>query len=211
MKTIVKTLLLLALGSCAFAQQWELGGIGGVGFLDNVHVSSPAGSATAGFAPGLVAGAFFGQSLNVHWSGELRYEFFDSNLKLSGGGTSASFNGVAHAVHYDLLYHTNRRHSPVQFFVAVGGGMKIFDGTGLQEANQALSQYGYFTQTHQVKPMLDFGAGLTYKFSDKLYFRTEVRDFLSGFPTSVITPPVGVSYGKILNNIVPLAGITYVF
>ena len=52
MKTIGKILLLAALGGCAFAQQWELGGIGGVGFLDTVHVSSPAGGATAGFAPG---------------------------------------------------------------------------------------------------------------------------------------------------------------
>ncbi len=139
MKTIGKIFLLLAFGLCAFAQQWEVGGIGGVGFLDTVHVSAvSAGSATAGFAPGVAAGAFFGQNINAHWSGEIRYEFFDSNLKLSGAGTSASFSGIAHAVHYDLIYHTNRKSSPVQFFVAIGGGMKIFDGTGAQEAYQPL-------------------------------------------------------------------------
>jgi len=61
MKTIGKIFLLLAFGLCAFAQQWELGGIGGVGFLDNVHVSTTsAGSATAGFAPGVAAGTICG-------------------------------------------------------------------------------------------------------------------------------------------------------
>ncbi|MGB7762899.1 MAG: hypothetical protein WBL61_23900 [Bryobacteraceae bacterium] len=217
MKTIGKTFLLLAFGLGAFAQQWEVGGIGGVGFLDTVHVSTTtAGSATAGFATGAVAGAFFGENLNAHWSGELRYEFFDSSLKLSGNGSSASFSGMAHAVHYDLIFHTNRKSSPVQFFLALGGGMKIFDGTGLQEAYQPLSQFGYFTQTHQVKPMLSVGGGISYKLSDRLYLRTEIRDFISGFPKNVITPPEEppgqqVTYGNLLENLVPMVGITYVF
>jgi len=211
MKTIGKTLLLFVFGLCAFAQQWELGGIGGAGFLNSVNVSGAGGSATAGFAPGVVAGAFFGQNLNAHWSGEVRYEFFDSSLKLSGGGSSASFSGIAHAVHYDLIYHTNRKHSPVQFFAAIGGGMKIFDGTGAQEAYQPLMQYGYFTQTHQLKPMISVGGGFTYKMTERLYLRTEIRDFISPFPTSVIAPPPGVTYGSILQNIVPMVGMEYVF
>jgi len=211
MKTIGKTLLLLAFGLCAFAQQWEVGGIGGVGFLNNVNVNGAAGSAKAGFAAGVAAGAFFGQNLNAHWSGEVRYEFFDSSLKLSGGGSSASFSGMAHAIHYDLIYHTNRKHSPVQFFAAVGGGLKIFEGTGSQEAYQPLMQFGYFTQTHQLKPMISVGGGFTYKLSERVYLRTEVRDFISPFPTAVIAPPQGVSYGSILQDIVPMVGVTYVF
>ena len=211
MKTIGKTLLLLASGLCAFAQQWEVGGIGGAGFLNTVNVSGAAGSAKAGFAPGVAAGAFFGQNLNAHWSGEVRYEFFDSSLKLSGGGSSSSFSGIAHAIHYDLIYHTNRKHSPVQFFAAIGGGMKIFEGTGTQQAYQPLMQYGYFTQTHQLKPMISVGGGITYKVSERVYLRTEIRDFISPFPTAVIAPPQGVSYGSILQNIVPMVGISYVF
>jgi len=217
MKTIGKTCLLLAFGCCVFAQQWEVGGIGGVGFLDTVHVSTTtAGSATAGFAPGAVAGAFFGQNLNAHWSGEIRYEFFASSLKLSGDGTSASFSGVDHAIHYDLIYHTNRKSSPVQFFAAVGGGMKVFVGTGAQEAYQPLQQFGYFTQTHQLKPMLSVGGGLIYKLSERLYLRTEIRDFITPFPTNVITPPEEppghqVTYGKVLQNLVPMVDIEYVF
>jgi len=212
MKMIRQTVLLLACGFCAYAQQWEVGGIGGASFLNTVSVSTPtAGSATAGFSPGVVAGAFFGQRLNDHWSGEIRYEFFDTNLKLSGAGTSASFSGLAHALHYDLVYHTGHSNSRAQFFVAAGGGMKVFVGTGLQEAVQPLSQFGYFTQTHQVKPMLSVGGGLNYKLADKLYFRAEIRDFISPFPATVIAAPQGVSYGKVLNDIVPMVGICYLF
>ncbi|MGA2040943.1 MAG: outer membrane beta-barrel protein [Bryobacteraceae bacterium] len=218
MKTIGKTFLLLAFGLCAYAQQWEVGGIGGVGFLDTVHVNTAtAGSGNAGFSTGAVAGAFIGSYLNAHWSGEIRYEFFDSSLKLSGDGSSATFSGVAHAVHYDLIYHFNRKHSPVQFFVALGGGMKIFDGTGAPNAYQPLQQFGYFTQTHQIEPMLSAGGGISYKLGDHLYFRTEIRDFVSPFPKNVIAPAVAqpsgqqASFGKVLQNLVPMVGIEYLF
>jgi len=216
MKTIGKIALLLACGACAFAQQWELGGIGGVGFLNDVNVSTTTtGSAKAGFSTSAVAGAYFGQNMNAHWSGEIRYEFFDSDLKLSSGGSSATFSGVAHALHYDLIYHTDRK-APAQFFVAAGVGMKIFDGTGAQEAYQPLSQFGYFTQTHDVKVMGSVGGGFTYKLSEKVFLRAEIRDFISPFPTKVITPPPTVSgnkvsYGSILQDIVPMVGVSYVF
>jgi hypothetical protein len=212
MKTIGQTILLLTFGLCAFAQQWEVGGIGGASFLNHVSVNNPGvGTATAGFSPGVVAGVFLGQNIGEHWSGEIRYEFFDTNLKLSGAGTSATFSGVAHAVHYDLLYHFTRKNSPLQFFVAAGGGMKVFVGSGLQEAFQPLQQFGYFTQTHQIKPMASVGGGLTYRIGDHLRFRAEIRDFISAFPTNVIAPPPGVTYGKMLNDIVPMAGISYLF
>ena len=212
MRAFGKTALLLAFGVCAFAQQWEVGGIGGGSFLDRISVKTPtAGSATASFAPGPVAGMFFGQRMNAHWSGEIRYEFFDTNLKLSSGGSSTSFNGYAHAVHYDLLYHTGRKHAPVQFFVAGGAGMKIFVGTGMQEAFQPLSQFGYFTQTHQVKAMASVGGGLIFNLGTKVAFRAEVRDFISAFPNNVITPPPSVTYGKLLQDIVPMVAVSYLF
>jgi len=55
------------------------------------------------------------------------------------------------------------------------------------------------------------GGGISYKLSDRLYLRTEVRDFISAFPTDVIAPPPGVTYGKVLQDIVPMVGISYVF
>jgi Outer membrane protein beta-barrel domain len=209
MKAITFAVLLVLAPAAGFAQQWEFGADGGVGLFNHVAVSSPFGSATAGFAPGFTAGAYVGENISSHFSGEIRYEYMQSDLRLSSGGQNADFSGGAHAIHYDMVYRTNRGESPVQFFAAVGGGVKAFVGTGSQEAYQPLSQYGYFTKTNSLKMMVTGAAGLTFKMSPTLSLRMEVRDFSSAFPTAVLTPPQGVKYGSMLNEVVPMVSIVY--
>jgi len=210
MRTIaISTLLLAAAGTGCFAQQWEVGGGAGAGFLPGVPVTSALGSATTGFQSGASFGGYFGQNLYPHISGEIRYEFLQSNLKLQSGGTEATFSGVAHAVHYDVLLHTNRRGSRVQYFVAVGGGLKVFRGTGTEAAYQPLSQFGYFTKTQELKPMADFGAGIKYALSPHLVLRTEFRDFITLFPTNLIAPAPGAKFGSVLHDFVPMVSISY--
>jgi len=212
MRTLGCAMLLLAAAAVAPAQQWEVGGLGGGSFLNTGSVSSPAGGATAGFQTGAVGGAYFGQNLFPHLSGEVRYEFFQSNLQISSGSTSASFSGLAHAIHYDLLFHTTRRHSPVQYFAAIGGGMKIFQGTGAETPYQATEQWGYMTKTQEIKPMASLGGGITYQLSPRVTLRVEFRDFLTPFPNKVIAPPSNsVKYPSLLNDLVPMFGLSYSF
>jgi len=211
MRILGLSILLLTASGAAFAQQWEFGGVGGGGFLSNVAVSSTAGSSTAGFQPGAAFGAFFGQNLYSHLTGEIRYEYMQNNLQLTSGGQTARFSGIAHALHYDLLWHTNKKNSKVQYFAALGGGMKIFQGTGTEAAYQPLSQFGYFTKTRTMKPMVSAGAGMTFALSQRMYLRTEFRDFITMFPKEIITPPSGAKYGSLLHDFVPMVGIDYVF
>jgi hypothetical protein len=203
----------MSVASFGFAQQWEFGGMAGGGFLSNVSASGPAsiGNATAGFAPGAAFGVFLGNTYNNHFSGQIRYEYMQNDLRLSSGGQSAQFTGDAHAIHYDVVYHTNRSESPVQFFAALGGGVKIFRGTGAEEAYQALSQFGYFTKTQSIKPMVSVGGGFTYRLSQHVYLRAELRDFITPFPTQVLTPAPGVKFGSILQDVVPMVGVSYVY
>lgn len=184
---------------------------GGGSFLPTLPVSSAAGSANAGFQPGVSAGAFVGQRYNAHISGEVHYTFLQSNLQLSSGGTTASFAGQAHAVYYDVLLHTRATgESRKQYFVAVGGGMKLFRGTGTEEAYQPLSQFAYLTKTQKVEPMASFGGGVQFGISPHLNLRAEFRDFLTPFPTALITPAPGVKIGNWLHDIVPMVSISYV-
>jgi hypothetical protein len=209
MRTITCAVLtILAATAASGQQQWEFGAVGGGGLINNVAAASPAGSATAGFAPGLATGIFAGQNLYHHISGEIRYEYMQSDLRLAAGGQTAQFNGAAHAIHYDVIFHTNRKESRAQLFGAVGGGVKAFFGTGAEEAFQPLSQFGYFTQT--IKPMISAGAGVMYRLGPNVYLRTEVRDFMTTFPTAVLTPAPGVKYGSLLHEVVPMVGIVYV-
>jgi hypothetical protein len=207
MKSIFATLLFFA--GAAFAQQWEFGGSAGASFLPMVSVNNPAGSAHAGFSPGVAAGVFVGQSLNPRISGEIHYTFLQSNLKLSNGGTDATFSGNSHAIYYDVLIHRRRREGRAQWFAAVGGGMKLYRGTGTEQAFQPLSQFAYFTKTQKAEPMATFGGGVKFRVSPHVTVRAEVRDYLTPFPKELITPAPGSKIGSWLNDIVPMVTIGY--
>jgi hypothetical protein len=199
----------LGLGLSCFAQQWELGGSAGAGFRSGVSVTSPKGNATTGFKPGVAFGVFLSQKLNPRFSGEVRYGFLQNNLRLSSGGDEATFSGLAHVLHYDVLIHSNRAESSMQPFAIVGGGMKVFRGTGKEAAYQPLSQFGYFTKTQEVKPMASVGGGLRFMLSPRVYLRVEVRDFITTFPEEIIAPAPGAKFGSVLHQIVPMVGISY--
>ena len=212
MRTLALSILLLAAAAATGrAQQWEFGGLGGGGFLSNVAVAGPVGSAIAGFETGATFGAFLGHNTYSHIGGELRYAYLQNNLQLSSGGSSVSFSGVAHVVHYDLILRTTRRNSPVQLFAAIGGGMKLFQGTGTEAAYQPLSQFGYFTKTRVLKPMASVGGGGKFYIARKICMRTEFRDYITAFPKELITPAPGAKYGSILHDLVPMAGLSYEF
>ena len=212
MKTLLRTILVLSVAAAAsFAQSWEFGGFGGGSFLNTVSVSSPTGSATAGFKPGAVVGGLVGFNQYKHIGGELRYTFFQSNLSLKAGSAEApSFSGQAHAIEYDVIFKTARNDRKVQFFAAVGGGMKVFRGTGTPSAYiNVASTYGYFTHTQELKAMGSVGGGARFTLSKKFFLRTEIRDCITAFPQKIITPPSGFKYGSVLHDLMPMVTIGF--
>jgi len=116
---------------------------------------------------------------------------------------------MAHVLHYDIVWHTNRKESRSQYFAAVGGGVKIFRGTGTEASYQPLSQFGYFTKTQAIKPMGTVGVGVRYMLSPRVFLRTEVRDYVTLFPKELITPAPGTKYGSLLHDFVPMITISY--
>ena len=210
MKTLLRSILVLTLGAAAsFAQQWEFGGVGGGGFLNSVPVSGGIGSATAGFQTGAALGGYVGVSQNKHIGGELRYAYLQSNLSLKSGGGEATFSGISHVVHYDLIFKTTRNNGKVQLFAAAGGGVKVFRGTGAEAAYQPLSQFGYFTKTQAMKPMASVGGGVKFALTKRVFLRTEFRDYITAFPKEVITPAPGTKYGSLLHDFVPMVGLGF--
>ena len=206
MKTIGLSLLILG---TAFGQQWEVGGSAGATFLPGASITSPFGTATAGIKPGISFSGYIGQNLYRHVAGEVRYGFAQSNLRLQSGGKTASFSGVSHRVHYDVILHTGDKESRTQYFAAVGGGFKVFRGTGTEAAFQELYQFAYFTKTQAIKPMASFGGGIKFQLKPRVFLRTEVRDFVTMFPKELITPAPGAKFGGLLHEFVPMFGISY--
>ena len=202
-------LLFLAIWT-AQAQQREIGILGGGGFSNHAGIQGATG-ASAGFAPGPAVGVLIGQDLYSRWSGEIRYllELRDAHLRSSG--TTAGFSGQAHALHYDLVFHSRPHHYPLRPYVAAGGGVKIYRGTGAETAYRPLMQYGYLTRTHDLKPMLTVGGGVKFRLGERLLGRIDFRDQFTRFPVKVITPAPGMAIQAWLHDLVPTFGLTWMF
>jgi hypothetical protein len=203
--------LWLMAAAVAAAQEWELGVSGGFGFLRNPAVTTAAGSGTAGFKDGLAFGAVAGNDMYDHLSGEMRYQYRFSNLKVTGGGQQAGFNGETHVIHYDLLFHTAPREARVRPFLAGGGGIKVYRGTGTEAAYQPASKFALLTKTQELRPLISLGGGTKVALTDSLVLRMEFRDYITPFPSQVVTPAPGARIQGWLHDLVPTVGISIRF
>ena len=96
-------------------------------------------------------------------------------------------------------------------FVAGGGGIKFFRGTGKERAYQPLSNLALLTKTQEVKGLISVGGGVKAVVSDHVLLRVEFRDYITPFPKEVITPSPGAKISGWLHDLVPMVGITFRF
>lgn len=207
----IYALLLLVCAPVAMAQKWEVGaGIGGA-FYTSQTFSNAAGSANASLASGMVASGWLGNNSHDRWGGEIRYDYESTGLKLSSGSANANFAADTQAIHYDFLYHFTSQEAAVRPFVAAGGGVKFFHGTGHETVSQPLQNIGLLTKTNEIKGMLSVGAGVKFNFARIFQLRLEVHDYMTPFPTKVITPTQGTKVGGWLMDFVPMAALAITF
>lgn len=211
MRKLTVCLFALALGGTGLAQQWELGGAGGIGVYKNLTVTRGSQSVTAGFKEGVAFSAFAAQNMYQHLGGQFRYTFQFDDLKLSGNGAEASFSGLSHAVHYDLMFYGTRREAAVRPFIAAGGGIKIYRGTGKEQETQPLGQFALLTKTQQVEPLISVGGGVKVKLGRRAFLYAEVRDYITPTPKNVIAPFTGSKISGWVHDFVPMVAISIGF
>ena len=194
----------------AFAQKWEVGFGAGGSFLTSQTISNPVGNAEATRSPGFALSAWLDNNIGSGvFGGELRYDYEKGDLKLSSGGTKVTFGSQSNAVHYDFLMHFASSESAVQPFVAAGGGVKWFSGTGSEQVTQPLSNIAVFSDVRDLKPLVSVGAGVKVAVAKSVMLRLEVHDYLSPFPDKLIAPMPGSSVGGWLNDFVVSAGLSF--
>jgi Outer membrane protein beta-barrel domain len=206
--------LLAALGAVApacRAQKWELGVLGGGGFYTKQTVSSPSGDGDVGIKSGAALGVFVGNNMYSRIGGELRYEYRPGSLRVASGGTEATFNGESHAIHYDFLIHFTPTGSHIRPFVAAGGGVKIYRGTGTATVTQPLSRLALLTNTYQTSGLGSVGAGVKVAPSKRFGLRFEAHDFITPFPKNVIAPAPGAKISGLLHDFVVMGGFSLLF
>lgn len=199
------------LAPSAFAEnELELGALGLISDYRSVGVSGPGGaSGQVGPGLGFSGGFVLGQNMSNRWGGEFRYLYFRNDLELSSGGQEASLGAQSHAVHYDVLYYLSDPDARVRPYVAGGGGVKHFQGTGTEDPFQPLSSLALLTKTGESKPMVDFGVGVKFRVGRRAVFRVEFRDYITGVPKEVIAAAPGAKLDGVLHHWAPLFGITW--
>jgi hypothetical protein len=194
----------------AFAQKWEVGLGAGGSFMTSETISNPTGSANATRQPGLALSAWVDNAIGSGlFGGELRYDYEMGDLKLSSGGTNATFASRSNAVHYDFLFNFASSESAIRPFVDAGGGVKWYSGTGTEQVYQPLSNIAVFSDVRDLRPLVSVGAGVKFNVAKSALLRLEVHDYLTPFPSTLIAPVSGNSVGGWLNDFVVSAGISF--
>jgi hypothetical protein len=201
--------MLAAAAGLASAQesQWEVGGIGGVGFSPDMTVKNSSTSASASVRPGLTVGVYGGQDMYRFWSGEASYLYREGDLKLTGNGQSASFAAHTHLITGDFLAHFKPRGARIRPFVSFGGGIEVMEGTGQEAFNQPLGNLAALTATREVLPVGEVGGGVKIQLANHLRLRVQARDYISQAPHEVIAPAPGARLSGIRQDIIATAAI----
>lgn len=205
------TVLCLTSTGTALAQRFEFGAGGGASFYSSKTISTTGAnraSATAGFSPQASFTGYIGQDMYRVIGGEVRYAFQFNGLKLSSGSSKATFAGRSQSIHYDFLWHTKPAGYAKRAYLSIGAGVKQFSGTGEERAVQPLSEFAYLTRTSQVEPLIAIGGGIKYRTGRNRLIRLDVRDYLSPFPTQVISPAQGGGLGGWVHNFVVTIGFS---
>ena len=208
---MLSKLLMFSLPCLMFGQQWEFGGSAGYGLPRNINVTSGTLSGKTGFDRGVAFGAVFGNEINDIVGGEARYTYRMGDLKVSSGSTKATMGAEAHAIHYDVLVHAAGKESPVRPFLALGGGVKFYRGTGREQAFQPLTNLVILTHTSEAQPLISAGGGVKFSVSRRALLRFDFRDYMTPLPTNLFATPPNTRLSGWVHDFVFLVGVSTVF
>lgn len=200
---------LTALAPAMMAQRWEVGGGAGGGFYTSQDVSLASSSVSTKIDTNVAGSAWLANNSANKWGGELRFDYQLGDLALNGAGSSATFAARSYGMHYDILWHFTPNGSKIRPFVALGAGIKVYQGTGAEVAYQPLNQYALLTKAQDLVPLVSGGAGVKVQLASRVQLRLELHDYATPFPKQVIAPNTGAKVGGWLMDFVPSVGISY--
>jgi outer membrane protein W len=201
----------LAAAPAALAQNWEFGGGVGGSFYPANTVTNGSATASVKTKTNVAGSLWLDNNINDHWGGEARLDYSRGDLQLTSGGAEATFASEAYAMHYDFQWHFTPVSSKVRPFVDAGAGIKYYRGIGTEVVDQPLKEFALLTKTNELKPMISAGGGVKFAINRKLGFRVEVHDYFTTYPKNLVAPNTGSTIGGWMQDIVAMAGISYLF
>ena len=211
MRPIIIILAGLLVCSVPGLSQWELGVIGGGGFRRDLSVANDTHEGTLSFRPGAVLGGYGGLTEHGYLGGEAHYLFEQGTMRLQSSSGEATMSGRAHVAHFDLLIHAAPGEARVRPFLAIGGGVKVYEGLGPDRAVQPGSDLIMLTRTREVLGAFTPAVGAKFRLARHVMLRTELRYILTPSPNKVVTPAPGSVLKGWVHEFVPTIGIAATF
>jgi hypothetical protein len=201
----------MMLSSACLAQEWEVAALGGFAWNNNASIVNPTGTAQVGMENRVAFGASFTQNKYRHVSGEIRYMFLAGDPLLRFQGIEAKTSGYANLVHYDLLFHPRLTEERFRPYVAAGGGVKVYSGTGRSFFEQPLLNFALLRPVNQAEPLISLGGGIKYRVKRHVQLQLDFRTYLSPTPDSLFRANLVSRIQGWIFDFVPTLGVSYTF
>ena len=218
MQLVLRTIAVgIPLAFPGIAQQWEIGGLGGFGWyrnstISNSVISNPPASARVGFPARATIGVSVTENLYHHLGGEFRWLYQWGGPQISSDGLKTSRTGYSNLISYDLIVYPFHSESGLRPYLAAGGGVKIYTGTGSRFAVQRpMDSVALLRRVSQAEPAISIGTGLRWLVHKHTQLRIDFRTYFTPTPDDVIRPTGFWDIHGWLFEFVPTAGISYVF
>jgi hypothetical protein len=203
--------VLLPLPCLLLSQHWEVGADGGYGAFRDVTVTAGTATGSTGFSSGYTFGVLLGSEFNRLAGGEIRYTYQADDLRVSSGSTVVTAKARSQALHYDVLIHATSMDSPVRPFLAVGAGVKFYQGTGAEPVFQPLNNFVVLSHTTEAQPLVSVGAGVKFRVSKRALVRFDFRDYATPLPTNLLAVPGNSKLRGWIHDFVFLVGVSTTF
>jgi len=212
MRIILRSLILLLPLPCfLLGQSWEVGAVGGYGISRDVSVTSGSTTGKTGFAPGYTFGGLLGNQISRHFGGEIRYTYQADDMHVTSGSTETKASAHSQAIHYDILIHATSKESAIRPFLAVGGGVKFYQGTGVEQPYQPLGNLVLLTRTTEAQPLVSVGGGVKFAATKRTLVRLDFRDYATPIPTNLLATPGTSKISGWIHDFVFLVGVSTTF
>lgn len=210
MRVALLTLVLAGSSLACFAQEWEIGGGGGFGWPLESSVTGGANPVQSGYAARAAFSAVVAENPYNYIGGEFQYLFRLGGSQLKSNGIVETASGYSNILVYNLIVHMTPRESKLRPFVGIGSGIRIYTNSG-RLLPQPLSSAALLVKGTQVEPAISFDGGIKYMLPRHVQLRLDLRVYTTPTPNDLIRPVGSAQIRGWVYDLMPMAGIAYIF
>ena len=149
------------------------------------------------------------KSLSERVAIEGRYIYQDGDLQILGRSAEANLDGDSSALLGELICSLFGRHASLKPYFAAGGGVRVYRGTQNPAADEPLMDLALLHHVTQTVGLVSYGGGAKWHFAEHWWVRLDLRDYVTPFPTQVISPAAGMHLNGWLHDFVPTLGLSW--